>query len=539
MRVTPSQGFKKRLDKSLFFINLVHYSALRKVLSLVIITAIVTGITFLGINNNNNPKPDTIAKIAISDKTIKSSSKTSGEKVNLSSNYNVSGDISAHSENPANATDDKLNNNTSANLTKNTYTQLDSKNTNGKTNDNVNKEFTPGIYKNKENEVSKNEAPKVGETDKANENKPGTNTPKPLVAEPLQNQTVNHLNDKKESPFTTNNNNNNVSENKIELQPITEKTIQNINDQNKSFIMKGIVSLPPKDTITNYLGQKIVVKPVNWTLGAYWDAHFNSSKINSQNSETQIYTDMREAAMTKGNSFSSFGFNITMHTLGQGIIFQTGLAYTTFTETYNYKELLEDPSVKYIYTRNNNTYNYSNGGHYYMVDTTGGYYHYTYELTSHIMVVDSNWVYNTTTTPVDIYDSTKTKAYDTLKNVHFTNTYSYLEIPLIIGYHFEAKNFDFAIKGGIIGGYLLQATGNMIALDDSYDVTAINQELPFRKIVFSGIVSASANYTFSKRWSIYLEPYYRQNINSILAKNSQMSQRLIAYGIKTGILYKF
>jgi outer membrane scaffolding protein for murein synthesis (MipA/OmpV family) len=70
-------------------------------------------------------------------------------------------------------------------------------------------------------------------------------------------------------------------------------------------------------------------------------------------------------------------------------------------------------------------------------------------------------------------------------------------------------------------------------------VISINQELPFHKIVFSGIISASANYNLSKRWAVWIEPYYRQNINSILAKNSPMSQRLTAYGIKTGILYKF
>ncbi|OQX98194.1 MAG: hypothetical protein B6I24_05845 [Bacteroidetes bacterium 4572_128] len=127
-------------------------------------------------------------------------------------------------------------------------------------------------------------------------------------------------------------------------------------------------------------------------------------------------------------------------------------------------------------------------------------------------------------TIIIVLDTFQIVKYDTNKITNFyntTNEYNYFEIPLITSYNIKNKTTIFSMKMGIITGFFLNAKGQSISLKDINETIEINK------------------YKLDFRTSIIIEPYIRQNINSIFKKNYEISQKYRSTGLKIGVKYYF
>ena len=146
----------------------------------------------------------------------------------------------------------------------------------------------------------------------------------------------------------------------------------------------------------------------------------------------------------------------------------------------------------------------------------------------------------TITTPIDSalvtdYDSSSTKTIYSNKN-----TYSYFEIPLIIGYEFKKSKFTFTPKVGLITGIFINSRGKTISLIDRESIVDISKnDLPFIKANFTLLLGMGVNYQMNNNMSLLAEPFYRTNLNSILSENHYISQRFNNIGIRFGVRYRF
>jgi hypothetical protein len=129
-------------------------------------------------------------------------------------------------------------------------------------------------------------------------------------------------------------------------------------------------------------------------------------------------------------------------------------------------------------------------------------------------------------------------SYPGVTEVMVYNMYQYLSIPLSLHYKLIDKKVSTHVGAGVAADVFMKNTiGNP-------EENITNQEFnrnnngPYRKMGFSGLVSAKVKYKISSRYSVYVEPSYRTALtpftNSLI-----VSSRPNAFGIGTGFQYRF
>lgn len=123
------------------------------------------------------------------------------------------------------------------------------------------------------------------------------------------------------------------------------------------------------------------------------------------------------------------------------------------------------------------------------------------------------------------------------------NHYKFYDVPLIIGYEINLKDFVLTLNGGL--GLNLGATqkGKIYSPDvkstydlagshdGSYNVFKSNAGL-------SLIASFGLNYKISNKWSILAEPSIRYYIKSLSDPSYPLSQRFNSFGLQAGVRYR-
>jgi len=169
-----------------------------------------------------------------------------------------------------------------------------------------------------------------------------------------------------------------------------------------------------------------------------------------------------------------------------------------------------------------------------------------------VSLADSNtvWFYNIDSFYVGIYDSipytyatgtyhTEMNYDSTFKNsVSSINRFSYLEIPIILGYQFNRPRFSYSVKAGIITGFLLNASGKSLSTGDAQTIEDINSNMLFKKPVFSYTFGTGISYQITERFYLTGEAYYRKSFTSIF-KEYPLIQKYETYGLRLGIRYGF
>lgn len=130
------------------------------------------------------------------------------------------------------------------------------------------------------------------------------------------------------------------------------------------------------------------------------------------------------------------------------------------------------------------------------------------------------------------YDTTYVPVYNEINEG--TNSWRYLEIPLLLGYKFNKGRFAFDIGTGMSYGFFLGASGNV---PDLYDENSFDEIEPLvqQRNMFNYILQIGFSYHLTPNWSLNISPYYKQNLHSVFDNNYPINQRFSTLGINFGL----
>jgi len=290
-------------------------------------------------------------------------------------------------------------------------------------------------------------------------------------------------------------------------------------------------------------------------IPSHTGSNSNSSKI------ADIYNDANS-----NNLSYSFGLGVSYDYKAWKI--SSGIDYTLIQEEFNYKtnKIETTPVTKYSLTENGyyNTivenityilnpqyiYNYDT------ISTTFTIHKVDYDNYS---VVDTIWKYKIDSNIVRTSDSTEIINYDTIRmatydttyynsidtNIYTTyyqniNKYTYLDIPLTIGYGFTINKITLRPTIGAIFGIMLNAKGKGVSLIDKNKVyTLENSELPFANFQISMLIGLGIEYRIYDKLLLSFQPFYKRNLSSIYQSNTQIDKRFTGIGASFGLSFFF
>lgn len=516
--VTPSQELKKRIMKDMFLVNIIRYHLLKIVAGISGATVIIVASIYL-VSSPDLPKN----KIVKTDNNYNQNPTINNQNTEADFLQQTKNNSDKSVVNTTNQINEPLKNTQGSDINNQT-TQVVLNNKTVVTNTNNSFNEDKPVHTNAA--IQKNKIAKQQQENNSDQNISITST-------------ANSVNDQ-----IINNTNQAAASSQIGMVKINDDSGVSGKSENINYLISRNSLLPieqtnydfSKDTFYNKIGEGIFFKTKFYSIDAYWSGFLHQSNFVAVNPEAQDFTSQRNDASENGVGFQCFGINFNINK--KHWLLQAGVSMIKIQDDFKYANLFTNPHQVILMQPNNNPYNYINNGNYFLIDTPGGYWHYTYVSDSTIHIKDSVWQNIIDTNLVDIYDSTLKTVYDTLKNKKLRNTYSYIEIPVMVGYEVSYGNFDIALKGGIITSFLVN-TSIASPVSDSTGPVPAGSTPQFKSIFFSGIFSAAVHYKITEHWSIYSEPYYRKCLSDMNVKNTILNQKVNAFGVRVGVRYKF
>lgn len=151
----------------------------------------------------------------------------------------------------------------------------------------------------------------------------------------------------------------------------------------------------------------------------------------------------------------------------------------------------------------------------------------------------------THTTAIDrIYHYSIHDVYDSIRNIleeQVSNQYTYLNLPLIIGFKKDFKKLSLTIKGGACVSILIhkKGTGLNIVGNNIIISKTINEPPARIKTYWQLMGSIGCQYQLTNKLNIAIEPTIKYYMNSIYQEFGNTNEQIYSFGIRTGILYRF
>lgn len=142
---------------------------------------------------------------------------------------------------------------------------------------------------------------------------------------------------------------------------------------------------------------------------------------------------------------------------------------------------------------------------------------------------------------VPIYHTETISVYDTLDHVVITPTksyFTYLQVPLFVGYGLESKRLGWFVKGGPSISFLVNEEKPSSGMSET-EARILNEEneLPNRiSTNWQFILSAGVTYKLGNRISLSMEPMFRYYIKSVYEPGGLNTKHPYSIGLRTGIL---
>ncbi|MGD1840826.1 MAG: hypothetical protein ACFB0B_08010 [Thermonemataceae bacterium] len=119
------------------------------------------------------------------------------------------------------------------------------------------------------------------------------------------------------------------------------------------------------------------------------------------------------------------------------------------------------------------------------------------------------------------------------------NTYSYLGIPIKIGYQLQHNRWGYTLSTGISPHFLLRnilssSEANISTLDIGTDDASI-----YRNVYVNGLLAFEINYQLLEKCGIAIEPIYQQALMSSTRNNMAVQSTPQAFGVNLGARYIF
>ncbi len=234
-----------------------------------------------------------------------------------------------------------------------------------------------------------------------------------------------------------------------------------------------------------------------FSVSIYVGPSFPSSHVSGMTSE---YVDLRKANETNAMGWS-LGSDIRFHL--KHWVLTTGLNFSVYNQDRFYSKQYQE---------------YAAEDSYFDYDTT---WVYVYDAPDYgvpmITGIDSTWV--------NVYR-------DVTLDQSGKNQVKYIEIPLMLGYGVNSNRFSVELNAGLSMGFLMYSNVLVPSLTDYGELQQVEQ---MNKTVFNLVANASLYYHLDRKTSLFVSPYYKQNMHSIFNDNYSQSQRFNTIGINFGV----
>ena len=250
-------------------------------------------------------------------------------------------------------------------------------------------------------------------------------------------------------------------------------------------------------------------------------ANYVTKSIVGSTTISSEYVTRREQEETP-DIFINYGLEAEL-SLGKFTL-RTGLNYQKYGESVNYSDKSTEWKDKYSDN--------------WLVNTT-----LQEQITANGYWLDSiTYVIDYDTTQIAFYDSVNTPFISDsllidatnpdLTKSNGSNSYTFIEIPFLIGYEIPLGRFNININGGIGIGMLQNTMASYI----DTELQKVEQVESTVKFALSTQFRVALKYQITPHYSILLEPNFRTiSLNPI----SDVSHRYISYGIHAGLIWSF
>lgn len=257
----------------------------------------------------------------------------------------------------------------------------------------------------------------------------------------------------------------------------------------------------------------------------FLDINAGAFVFNNTSNPLQLYSDSLTTTNFEQNPQLSheFGMGFQLKLKGKPWLLYTGINYQVFKEKIDYKwsQTYEDSELSYW------TYD-SDFSIEQVIDTF-------------FIIVDTNHFVIDTIFTQDTMFFNVDSAYNAVmttdeKSKKYTNTYTYLNIPLMIGYEFQTanKNWNFQVLGGAAiainlsnEGYYYSKDGGILEYSGK-----VNPSLTWRLMA-----AANINYQW-KKWQFYIQPEFQYQLNESEVPNQPIRRKYQLYKVRAGIRFK-
>lgn len=223
----------------------------------------------------------------------------------------------------------------------------------------------------------------------------------------------------------------------------------------------------------------------------------------------------------------SYGISAGLKYYRQNLGFETGLNFTRQNFKYLHQSSVYEKDSSYYWDYFDNEK--------YLYDTT-----WYLDLDWYLSTGQTRFLPNVDSTLTLFTDSTLAIKYDSSAvqlQTTYKNSFSYLEIPLILRYPLVGGNFFCDAAVGLIPSFLIARTGNI--LSDKNDEVIKTTDMEFDSgfnLSFYGAITLG--YKMNERYALLAEPFIKKSIYSGL-ENDNISMKSNSWGIKFTVSWCF
>jgi len=162
--------------------------------------------------------------------------------------------------------------------------------------------------------------------------------------------------------------------------------------------------------------------------------------------------------------------------------------------------------------------------------------------------VSSAVVYGEDTAQVFYADPLNNELHQEIENEY--NTYTYLKVPLTLGYEFDFKYLSLELNGGVEYGHLIHSSGvevkrgdvvndpvSVYFYSDKYIGMMSRKSESLNKHQFAILANATLRVRLSPSFDLYSSVHYTQSKSGIYHDNYFMQKTYKNYGAKIGVTY--
>jgi hypothetical protein len=143
---------------------------------------------------------------------------------------------------------------------------------------------------------------------------------------------------------------------------------------------------------------------------------------------------------------------------------------------------------------------------------------------------------------IPTYHTQQVEVYDTIDHYAISETtarYTYLEVPVMLGYRYEAGRFTLFAKGGPSASFLVHKDIPAQAPEENARIVNVNYQVPARtQVNWQLVVGAGLDYKLFDKLSLSLEPTFRYALNPEYELPEDAVSRSYSFGFRAGLNYK-